>query len=122
MKGSVFDAALFNMDGVVTRTTDWHAAAWKELFDGYLRERQSRGEPAQPPFDIKEDYLAYVDGKPRAEGVRSFLVSRGIMLPYGDASDPPERATVCGLGNRKDALFERHPLRDPYNINEDELS
>lgn len=107
MKQSVFDAAIFDMDGVVTRTTDLHAAAWKELFDDYLRERERRGEPAMPPFDIKADYLAYVDGKPRAEGARSFLTSRGITLAYGDASDPPDRETICGLGNRKDALFER---------------
>jgi beta-phosphoglucomutase family hydrolase len=107
MQRNVFDAAIFDMDGVVTRTVELHAAVWKDLFDAYLHERESRGEPAQPPFDLKEDYLAYVDGKPRAEGARSFLAARGITLPYGDASDPPTRETVCGLGNRKDVLFER---------------
>jgi beta-phosphoglucomutase family hydrolase len=107
MKTNVFDAAIFDMDGVVTRTADLHAAAWKELFDAYLRERESRGEPVQQPFDIKEDYLVYVDGRPRAEGARSFLAARGIMLPDGDAADPPDRETICGLSKRKDVLFER---------------
>jgi alpha,alpha-trehalose phosphorylase len=107
MQSNIFDAAIFDMDGVVTRTTALHAAAWKELFDDYLRQRERRGEPAQPPFDLRADYLSYVDGKPRAEGARSFLSSRGITLPYGEASDPPDRETLCGLGNRKDALFER---------------
>lgn len=107
MQRSVFDAAIFDMDGVVTRTADIHAAAWKELFDDDLRERERRGEPAQPPFDLKADYLAYVDGKPRTEGARSFLASRGITLPSGEASDPPDRETICGLSHRKDALFAR---------------
>jgi beta-phosphoglucomutase family hydrolase len=107
MPRNVFEAAIFDMDGVVTRTADLHAAAWKELFDGYLRERERRGEPAQPPFDLKADYLPYVDGKPRAEGARSFLASRGITLPDGDPADPPDRETIYGLSQRKDALFER---------------
>jgi alpha,alpha-trehalose phosphorylase len=107
MPRNVFDAAIFDMDGVVTRTADLHAAAWKEIFDAYLREREQRGEPAQSPFDIKQDYLTYVDGKPRAEGARSFLASRGITLPDGDPTDPPDRETICGLSRLKDALFER---------------
>lgn len=107
MPRNVFEAAIFDMDGVVTRTAELHAAAWKELFDSYLYERESRGEPAQPPFDLKRDYLAYVDGKPRAEGARSFLASRGITLPCGNPSDPPDRETICGLSHRKDTLFER---------------
>lgn len=105
------------MDGVVTRTAELHAAAWKELFDDYLRERRSRGQPAFRPFDPEADYLAYVDGRPRYEGVRSFLASRGIELPFGSPDDKPGSDTLCALGNRKDALFERrlHGLgAEPY--------
>ncbi|HEX7045144.1 MAG TPA: HAD-IA family hydrolase [Burkholderiales bacterium] len=102
-----FRAVIFDMDGVVTRTARLHAAAWKELFDQYLEERTRRGLPAFRPFDPQADYLAYVDGKPRYEGVKSFLAARGIRLPFGDPGDGPEAETVCGLGNRKDALFEK---------------
>lgn len=102
-----FKAAIFDMDGVVTRTAGLHAAAWKDTFDAYLAERLQRGQPGFEPFDQKSDYRAYVDGKPRYEGVRSFLGARGIELPYGDPTDGPERETICGIGNRKDALFER---------------
>lgn len=100
------DAVVFDMDGVVTRTADVHAAAWKELFDAYLREVAAREGVPFRPF-TQEDYLRHVDGKPRYDGVRDFLASRGISLPWGDPSDPPGRETVCGLGNRKDALFNR---------------
>ena len=99
------DAVIFDMDGVVTDTAGTHAAAWKHLFDEYLRERASRsGEPFQP-FDAGADYLWYVDGKPRYDGVESFLRSRGISIPYGAPDDPPGRGTVCGLGNRKNRYF-----------------
>jgi len=94
------DAVIFDMDGVVTDTARVHAAAWKELFDAYLAERV----PGSNPFS-DDDYRRYVDGKPRYEGVRSFLASRAITLPDGDPSDPPDRETICGLGNRKDAAF-----------------
>lgn len=100
------DAVIFDLDGVVTRTARLHAAAWKRLFDDYLAQRAAqRGKPFQP-FDADEDYRRFVDGKPRYEGVRSFLKSRGIALPYGDPADPPEAETVCGLGNAKNALFQ----------------
>ena len=99
------DAVIFDMDGVVTDTARTHAAAWKHLFDEYLRERADRsGEPFHP-FDADADYLRYVDGKPRYDGVESFLKSRGISLPYGGPDDPPDRETVCGLGNRKNQYF-----------------
>jgi len=98
------DAVIFDMDGVVTDTASTHAAAWKRLFDEYLDERSRRtGEPVSP--FTPDDYRRYVDGKPRYDGVRDFLVSRGIALPEGDPSDPPDSETVCGLGNRKDAYF-----------------
>src|ERR671919_848315 len=98
-------AVIFDMDGVVTDTASVHAVAWKRLFDEYLTERsRPTGEPSRP-FDVDEDYRRYVDGKPRYDGVRSFLASRGISLPEGDPSDPPEWETVCGLGNRKNGYF-----------------
>ncbi|HEV8572765.1 MAG TPA: beta-phosphoglucomutase family hydrolase, partial [Actinomycetota bacterium] len=101
-------AVIFDMDGVVTDTASVHAAAWKRLFDEYLTERSRRtGEPFRP-FDVDEDYRRCVDGKPRYDGVRSFLASREISLPEGDPSDPPERETVCGLGNRKNGYFLAH--------------
>jgi beta-phosphoglucomutase family hydrolase len=99
------DAVLFDLDGVVTQTVKLHAAAWKELFDGYLRRRAALAQEAFQPFDPDTDYRRYVDGKPRYAGVESFLQSRGLELPYGDPSDSPERETVCGLGNRKDDIF-----------------
>ncbi len=99
------DAAIFDTDGVVTDTARAHAAAWKELFDAYLAGRSQRTGDPFVPFDPDADYRAYVDGKPRYDGVRSFLASRGIELPDGDPSDPPERETVCGLGNRKNEAF-----------------
>jgi beta-phosphoglucomutase family hydrolase len=97
-------ACLFDLDGVLTPTAVVHAAAWKQMFDAYLRERAAgSGEPFEP-FDTHADYEQFVDGKPRYDGVRSFLASRGIELPEGTPADPPTVDTVCGLGNRKDEL------------------
>lgn len=95
---------LFDLDGVLTQTAATHTAAWKEMFDGYLRERAERtGEPFVA-FDPVADYTRYVDGKPRADGTRDFLLSRGIELPEGERDDPPEAETVHGLGTRKNTL------------------
>jgi len=105
-----FDAVIFDLDGVVTDTAKTHAHAWKRTFDDYLKERAQGGEPFRP-FHIREDYRRYVDGKPRSEGVRSFLESRGIEVPYGSPNDPPDRKTVCGIGNRKNRLF-RESLKE----------
>ncbi len=108
---SRFDAVIFDLDGVVTQTAAVHAAAWKRLFDAYLAERAARTDAAGSaldalrPFDLETDYRLYVDGKPRYDGVRDFLASRGIELPMGDPSDPPGRETVCGLGNGKNDFF-----------------
>jgi beta-phosphoglucomutase family hydrolase len=97
-------ALLFDLDGVLTQTAKVHAAAWKEMFDDYLKRRaQATGEPLQP-FDPVKDYDEYVDGKPRYDGVRSFLAARGIELPEGGLDDPPDAETVHGLGNRKNEL------------------
>jgi beta-phosphoglucomutase family hydrolase len=101
---SAIQACLFDLDGVLTQTAKVHAAAWKEMFDDVLRARAARtGEPFVP-FDAFHDYDEYVDGKPRYDGVRSFLASRGITLPEGDPNDPPSAETVAGLGNRKNEL------------------
>lgn len=91
-------AYLFDLDGVLTKTAVVHAAAWKETFDDFLRQREG---PAFRPFDAVADYDRYVDGRPRADGVRTFLAARGIELPEGSDDDPPELETVHGLGNRK---------------------
>ena len=100
-------ACLFDMDGVLTKTATVHAAAWKQTFDDYLRRRAGRaGEPFRP-FDAVADYDRYVDGKPRSDGVRSFLASRGITLPEGSPADPPTAETVDGLGNRKNETVLR---------------
>ena len=97
-------AGLFDLDGVLTRTATVHAAAWKEMFDDFLRRRAvETGEPFVP-FDAHADYDRFVDGKKRADGVRSFLAARGISLPDGTPDDPPGAATVNGLGNRKNEL------------------
>src|SRR5215831_15635304 len=95
---------LFDLDGVITKTAKVHNAAWKEMFDSYLRDRSRRtGEPFVP-FDPVKDYDEYVDGKPRADGTRSFLASRGIELPEGQEDDPPDAETIEGLSNRKNQI------------------
>ncbi|HEY1522306.1 MAG TPA: beta-phosphoglucomutase family hydrolase [Solirubrobacteraceae bacterium] len=100
-------ACLFDLDGVLTQTAKVHAAAWKQMFDEYLRARAERTGAEFQEFDQRHDYDAYVDGKPRYDGVRSFLESRGIDLPDGEPSDPPSAETVHGLGNRKNELVLR---------------
>ena len=100
-----YDAVVFDLDGVITDTAEVHAKAWKSMFDEYLRTRSDLDEKVRRPFEIDTDYRIYVDGKPRHEGVRSFLESRGISIPYGNPDDPPGEETVCGLGNRKNKLF-----------------
>ena len=112
-------ACLFDMDGVLTRTATVHAAAWKEMFDEFLRGWSTRTGAAFAPFDPAVDYLRYVDGKKRADGTRAFLASRGIQLPEGDPGDPPEAPTVHGLGNRKNTLVLEHLERDGVEVFDD---
>ena len=100
-----FDAVIFDLDGVITHTASLHSQAWKEMFDEYLRVYCEETDTPFREFTHEEDYLTYVDGKPRYKGVESFLASRGIDLPFGDPSDPPGMDTVCALGNRKNELF-----------------
>ena len=99
-----YDAVLFDLDGVVTDTASLHATCWKQMFDEYLQKRARHRGEAFRPFDLASDYRLYVDGKPRFDGVRDFLRSRGIQLPEGNPDDPAEVETVCGLGNRKNDL------------------
>lgn len=101
MDWTKYRAALFDLDGVLTPTTDIHMLAWSQMFNDYLAQRGI----AEPYTD--DDYFAYVDGKPRYEGVASFLASRSIELPAGDASDPGTADTVAGLGNRKNEYFNQ---------------
>lgn len=100
-----YRAVIFDIDGVVTDTARVHAAAWKRVFDEFLRARANELRVPLPPFDIRSDYLRYVDGKPRLDGVRGFLASRQIALPEGGADDPMDADTVHGLGRRKDEYF-----------------
>jgi len=100
-------ACLFDLDGVLTETAKVHAAAWKEMFDQFLRDWADRHGQQYVPFDPVRDYDEYVDGRPRYEGVRSFLASRGIELPQGSPADPPSSETIDGLGNRKNEIVLR---------------
>jgi len=97
-------ALLFDLDGVLTQTAKVHAAAWKQTFDEYLKQRADERGEKFVPFDKVADYDEYVDGKPRNDGVRSFLQSRGIELPEGSDDDPPDAETIHGIGNRKNEL------------------
>ena len=97
-------ACLFDLDGVLTDTASVHAAAWKQMFDDFLRARAERTGTPFEPFDVKADYGPYVDGKPRLDGTRGFLASRGITLPEGESTDGPDAETVNGLATRKNEL------------------
>ncbi len=112
-------AMVFDLDGVITFTARVHAAAWKQLFDDFLRQRSERLHQPFREFTIEGDYLTYVDGKPRYDGVASFLASRGISIPYGSPSDPPAAQTVCGLGNRKDNLFNERVHAQGVDVDHD---
>lgn len=100
-----FEAVIFDMDGVITKTALTHAHAWKKMFDDYLHKREAKyGEPFVE-FTHAGDYLPYVDGKPRCKGVQSFLESRAIHIPFGKSTDSPGTETICGLGNQKNIAF-----------------
>src|ERR1700757_3552398 len=102
-----YDAVLLDLDGVITDTASVHAACWKQMFDEYLQKRATQKGEVFHPFDSATDYRLYVDGKPRFDGVRDFLTSRGIQLPEGTPDDPPDAETVGGLGNRKNDLVNK---------------
>ncbi|HEY0811865.1 MAG TPA: beta-phosphoglucomutase family hydrolase [Pseudonocardia sp.] len=99
-------ACLFDLDGVLTDTASVHAAAWKQMFDDYLRARSQRDGTPFRPFDITADYGPYVDGRPRLDGTKGFLQSRGIDLPTGSPDDPPDAETLWGLSTRKNDLVQ----------------
>ena len=105
MSNSHIKAVIFDLDGVITKTALVHSAAWKAMFDEYLKLREQRDQEPFQEFSYEKDYLQYVDGKPRYKGVQSFLESRGIQIPFGDPDDSPDKETVCGLGNRKNIKF-----------------
>jgi beta-phosphoglucomutase family hydrolase len=104
-KNLTFDAVIFDMDGVITKTALTHAAAWKKMFDEYLLKREAEHGEKFVEFTHAGDYLPYVDGKPRYKGVQSFLESRAINIDFGDPSDEAGKETVCGLGNGKNNAF-----------------
>lgn len=106
MKQSLnFDAVIFDLDGVITNTASLHSRAWKEMFDEFLRAHAQQTGTVFHEFTHEKDYLPYVDGKPRYQGVASFLESRGISLPFGDPGEDPGQETICQLGNRKNQLY-----------------
>jgi len=100
-----FSGVIFDLDGVITDTASIHSQAWKNMFDSYLRFDAKQNKKPFIEFTHDSDYLKFVDGKPRYEGVSTFLVSRGINLPFGDPNGPPQMETLCGLGNKKNQLF-----------------
>ncbi len=106
MDWDLYDAVLFDLDGVVTPTAEVHMHAWAAMFTAFLAERSAADGVSHPPY-TDQDYFDFVDGKPRYDGVRSFLASRGITLPEGTPDDPPTAQTVCGLGNSKNVAFEQ---------------
>lgn len=111
-----FNAVIFDLDGVITQTAKVHSLAWKRMFDDYLRLREVKyGEPFKE-FTHENDYLPFVDGKPRYKGVESFLISREINLIVGDPSDSPDRETICGLGNMKDSTFNTILANDGVKV------
>jgi len=109
-------ACLFDLDGVLTDTASVHDKAWTETFDAFLKARAERTGETYVPFDPADDYAQYVDGLPRADGVRTFLRSRGIELPEGEPDDGPNAETVNGLGNRKNAAVLQHIKNDGVKV------
>jgi beta-phosphoglucomutase family hydrolase len=119
---SHFKALLFDLDGVVTRTATIHAAAWKQLFDDFLERRAHEQGTGYEPFDIAIDYVRYVDGRQRYDGVDGFLRARGIELPWGNPSDPPGVETVCALGNAKNLHLQQQLEWQPVDVFDDTVA
>ena len=116
MASTKFKGVVFDLDGVITGTARVHALAWESMFNHFLKNISEKEKKPFVPFDPENDYLHYVDGKPRPEGVRSFLESRGIMLPYGELDDPPDKETICGMGNRKNLDFQKVLQREGPDV------
>lgn len=121
MNQTPWKAVILDMDGVITKTANVHARAWKSLFDEFFQLRTSRQGESHEPFEIERDYRRYVDGKSRNDGVRSFLESRGIQLPEGDAAEEPNWKTICGLGNHKNKIFHEFLQQGGVEAYEDAL-
>ena len=115
MTKNAFDAVVFDLDGVITKTATTHSRAWKKMFDNYLQDRSSKNNEDFIEF-TSDDYLTFVDGKPRYEGVKSFLDSRNISLPFGSPEDSTELTTVCGLGNRKNEAFNEVLINEGVEV------
>ena len=111
-----FEAVIFDLDGVITKTAKVHSRAWKKMFDDYLKLREVKYGEKFIEFIHERDYLPFVDGKPRYEGVESFLVSRGINLDFGSPSDSRDTESVCGLGNRKNSNFNEILDKDGVEV------
>ncbi len=111
-----FDAVIFDMDGVITKTAVVHSLAWKRMFDEYLLYRWNKYHEPFREFTHAGDYLSFVDGRPRYQGVEAFLNSRGITIPFGEPGDEPKKETVCGLGNRKNEFFNKVLTEDGVDI------
>ena len=109
---NIFKGAIFDLDGVITGTAKVHSLAWESMFNYFLKNYAEINDELYVPFDPAHDYHRYVDGKPRMEGVKSFLLSRDIELPYGELDDIPEKETICGLGNRKNNLFSEILIKE----------
>jgi trehalose 6-phosphate phosphatase len=116
-----FKAVILDLDGVITKTAKVHAKAWKQMFDEYLEYRKKKGLDSFERFKIDEDYPKFIDGKPRYDGVQSFLESREIDLPRGNPKDEAGWDTVCALGNRKNDLFHDIVKRDGVEVYEDTI-
>ncbi|MCA1787259.1 MAG: beta-phosphoglucomutase family hydrolase, partial [Desulfobacteraceae bacterium] len=116
------DGVIFDLDGVITQTAKVHATAWKALFDTYLEKWAARENQEYIPFDADKEYRIYVDGKPRHDGIESFLKSRGIDLPRGNPSDDPGKETIYGLGNKKNKIFNAFLQKQGPTVYEDTLS
>jgi beta-phosphoglucomutase family hydrolase len=110
------NGAIFDLDGVITQTAKVHFNAWKQTFDTFVSNRKGLSEEQKRSFTYEEDYVPYVDGKPRYQGVKSFLESRDIFIPFGKPTDPSNRVSVCGVGNRKNELFRELVARDGVEI------
>lgn len=119
MPTGMYQAVILDLDGVITQTASLHAQAWQQMFNDYLQRRSEQAADDYRPFDIEADYRRYVDGKPRYDGVRSFLESRGIELPQGQPDDDPDQETICGLGNRKNAIFLDRMQQQGVDVYED---
>ena len=122
MASKKFKGVILDLDGVITGTARVHGLAWESMFNDYLKMVAERDGTPFVPFDREKDYLDYVDGKPRMDGVKSFLESRGIYLPFGDYDDPPDKETVCGLGNRKNKDFQEVLRREGPDVFESSIA